>query len=393
MIPAGRAHLHVAAVSHPGMSGKNNEDRYAVSAFRLEDAASTPSLLAIVADGIGGHRAGEIAAEIAVETISRMVAVSDGSQPVKTLQDAIIQAAKTIHEEAEANTEQKGMGSTCACAWVIGSQLYTASVGDSRIYLVRANTIRQLSTDHTWVQEAIEQGMLRPEQARGHPNAHVIRRYLGARSGVTPDMRLKLIDGEDDVHALANQGTALQPGDMLLLCSDGLTDLVDDVEILAAIQTRRAEGALEELTNLSNQRGGHDNITMVMLSMPSIEQPTIPIAVRKSRSRLAVLAAGGLVFLVLLISLVTGAAWLMKGRGGPVVTEPSIQVEKATLFPAPAYTESPGSVPTTHAPATLPSVGSPMPESGTTPLPGNSSGAATLTPWPTNTPPAPLSLR
>ena len=107
--------------------------------------AGLPSLLAVVADGIGGHRAGEVAAELAVELISRSVAESDGQQPLYILQEALIRASQAIHKSAQENPEQRGMGSTCVCAWIIGDNLYTATVGDSRIYLLRAGGIYQLT--------------------------------------------------------------------------------------------------------------------------------------------------------------------------------------------------------------------------------------------------------
>jgi len=309
VIPAERAHLNVTAISHPGMTGKNNEDRYGVSAYTTNAENMLPSLLAVVADGIGGHRAGEVAAEIAVETISAGVAQSDGSQPLQTLREAIVSAGQAIGERAAIDPTLQGMGSTCACVWVIGSRLYAASVGDTRVYLIRENTIHRLTTDHTWVQEAIEHGLLAPEEARKHPNAHVIRRYLGSRQEVVPDTRLRLRPNENDAQAEANQGTELQPGDVLVMCSDGLTDLVDDGEILTALRTRNTRGALEELVRLSNRRGGHDNVTIITLAVPTIERPTIPVVVRRSRKRLVrVLGAAAALGLVL-VAVAAGVAW------------------------------------------------------------------------------------
>jgi protein phosphatase len=150
-----------------------------------------------------------------------------------------------------------------ACAWVHGNQLYTATVGDSRIYLARGGSIRQLSVDHTWVQEALEMGVLHPDQVNGHPNAHVIRRYLGSPEPPEVDLRMRLARNEADSQAVANQGVQLRPGDRLLLCSDGLTDLVSDAEILAILQRTPLSHATEALTALANQRGGHDNITII----------------------------------------------------------------------------------------------------------------------------------
>src|SRR5512137_2289994 len=112
MISAERAHLHVTAISHPGSSGKENEDRYGISAHTLDDATRTPSLLVVVSDGIGGHRAGEVAAELAVETVNMIVSESNASDPIGTLQLAIIRAGHTISELADSQPEYHGMGAT-----------------------------------------------------------------------------------------------------------------------------------------------------------------------------------------------------------------------------------------------------------------------------------------
>ncbi|HRQ23647.1 MAG TPA: protein phosphatase 2C domain-containing protein, partial [Anaerolineales bacterium] len=152
MIRTTLAHLHVAALSHAGMSGKNNEDRYAVSSFQLSTDDPRPAVFAVVADGIGGHHAGEVAAELAVNYISMHVAESNAKKPVKILEHAIHDASQAIAAHSAGRENEKGMGATCACVWVIGNRLYTAHVGDSRIYLLRGKYIQRLTTDHTWVQ-------------------------------------------------------------------------------------------------------------------------------------------------------------------------------------------------------------------------------------------------
>lgn len=250
------------------MKGKNNEDSYATSSFYVDKKRKIPSALAVISDGIGGHRAGEVASDIAVDIIHKKIAESDASQPVNILQDAMIQASEAIRRQAEADPAQKGMGATCVCAWVIGDRLYAASVGDSRLYLIREHTIRKLSIDHTWVQEAIDAGAITRDQARSHPNAHVIRRYLGSPQPAIPDLRLRLRQEDTDTQAEDNQGMPLLPGDVLLLCSDGLTDLVDDQEILDEIEENGLEVALQNLENLANERGGHDNITIIGMQVP-----------------------------------------------------------------------------------------------------------------------------
>ena len=224
MIRTQRAHVHVAALSHPGMTGKNNEDRFAVLSHVLGKDDPTPSLFAVLSDGIGGHRAGEVAAELAVDHISEVISNSNGRDPLAILEEAVHTASDAIAHHSASDDERHGMGATCACVWIIADKLYIAFVGDSRIYFLRGGKIQQLTTDHTWVQEAVEKNIIKPEDARNHPNVHVIRRYLGSVKLPEVDFRLKLSEGENSIQSSKNQGTTLQPEDILLLCSDGFGD-------------------------------------------------------------------------------------------------------------------------------------------------------------------------
>src|SRR5512146_2561566 len=144
MIRTVRAHLNVEALTHAGMTGKNNEDRYAVASFIPDKKDRTPILFAVLADGIGGHRAGEVAAELAVNHMMQVVARSDGRHIRRTIEDAVREASDAIAAHSESNENLKGMGATCATAWIVGDKLHTAYVGDSRIYLIRSGRIQQL---------------------------------------------------------------------------------------------------------------------------------------------------------------------------------------------------------------------------------------------------------
>lgn len=361
MISVNTSHLFVAARTHEGMSGKNNEDRFSVTAYRVSQSDPTPVVFAIVSDGIGGHRAGETAAEIAVETISEDVALSDGTHPVLTLQEAIIHASNSILAESETDDEKKGMGATCACVWVIGDRAYTATVGDSRIYLVRGTSIQQVSTDHTWIQEAISAGLLSPEEARSHPNAHVIRRYLGSRQVVEPDFRLKLNSSEGDAQSESNQGLQFLPKDLILLCSDGLTDLVNDDEILQALQTKDLDAGLNSMIELANQRGGHDNITIVVLGVPETFSQTKPLPehhVPTRRKRRILMPCLVTVIVILLVSTIvlTGGYffytqyWLPSTS--PVTSTPVVATAPpGTTTSVVVPSLSPGTQPTSPEPA------------------------------------------
>jgi serine/threonine protein phosphatase PrpC len=268
MIRTEKTHLKSVARSHAGMTGKNNEDRFGVSAFLLDEQSATPVLFAVLADGIGGHRAGEVAAEMVVDIVSKVVSESDGSNPQEILRQAIQTASREVYKLAQAEDGRKGMGATVVTTWVIGKRLYTAYVGDSRIYLIREGRIYRLTRDHSWIQEALDTGILTPEQAVGHPNAHVIRRYVGSPEPPEVDFRLRLSPQETNKESVNNQGLLLKNGDRLLLCSDGLTDLVEDPEILEIIQQNSPEDAVDKLTDLANERGGHDNITTVLVRVP-----------------------------------------------------------------------------------------------------------------------------
>jgi protein phosphatase len=362
MIRTQRAHLIVEAQTHAGMTGKNNEDRYAVTSFVLDENNRVPVLFAVLADGIGGHRAGEVAAELAVNHIIQVVAKSDGRDIRRTIQEAITEASDAIAAHSASNENLKGMGATCAIAWIIGDKLYTAYVGDSRIYLLRGGRIQQLTVDHTWVQEAIEKGILTPELAREHPNVHVIRRYLGSPEPPEADFRLKFFDNEGDRQAEENQGVQLLPDDVLLLCSDGLTDLAWNDEILETVRTKPGiREASRALVDLANTRGGHDNITVVLISAPS----DFKVVVKKNKKiEWLPWAIGGIAGIVFVLLAASVLAFSLLGGNAATPTPTLTLIPTLTRTPLPTLTASPT-----------------MTASPTQSLPV----APTYTPWPTNT--------
>jgi PPM family protein phosphatase len=323
MIRTTSAHLHIAAVTHPGMAGKQNEDRLAVSSYRISASNATRSVFAIVSDGIGGHRAGEVAAEIAVETISHMVAQADARQPVQALDNAIQVTSDLIAAKGKDNSQRLGMGTTCACAWIIGNQLFTASVGDSRIYLLRNGSLLQLTVDHTWVQEAVEKGILNPKDVRNHPNVHVIRRYLGSTKTPQADIRLRLARDESDTQSRSNQGLRLLPGDLLLLCTDGLTDVVEDAEIETAVRGLDLQSAAQALVDLACAHDGKDNITVVMMLVPWQDLLVKPaVRVKRPDRKLWLWVVGGLIGLILLAILIGGLTRIVFQSVLPLISTP-----------------------------------------------------------------------
>ncbi len=289
MNPSKKAHLDVAAISHPGEVREINEDRYSVTHYQLGDE-QTPVVLAIVADGIGGHQAGEVASQITVDTLVKSIGEADGSDPIDHLRHAVINAGRSVTESARHDEGLQGMGSTVAAVMIVADRLYSVTVGDSRIYLLRNSKLRQVSIDHTWVQEAINHGILTPEEARNHPNAHVLHRHLGGEKDPDPDFRLRLTDNEDDQQSEANQGMQLQPGDELLLCSDGLTDLVGDDEIRQNLLDDSPTDAVSKLVDLARARGGHDNITVMVVQVPQANSGCLGATARMTVAGAALLA-------------------------------------------------------------------------------------------------------
>lgn len=379
MIESEIPHIIVSELSHPGEKRTHNEDRYAIKNYRTA-GDDKPAVLAIVADGIGGHLAGEVAAQITTDTILNKLTPAEIKDPVQQLKEAIVEASRAVSQEAQETPERQGMGSTVAVAWILGSRLYTASAGDSRIYLAREDRIRQISIDHTWIQEALDYNIITPEEAENHPQAHVLRRYIGGREIHEPDTRLRLEAGEDDARSEANQGLRLRIGDQIFLCSDGLTDLVTDPEIFETLQKRPPTEAVTTLVDLARARGGHDNITVVLLTIPKLPRP---IQVRRKIPWVTATLAG-MIGLICLVTLVLAISWWFgiwpwSSRAGDVIASPTVErilptstgvMQDLTLpttsatfvqLPTPTRTQTPSD---TATPFPLPTVG---PSSTSTP--------------------------
>jgi len=372
MIRISRAHLNVEAYSHQGMTGKNNEDRFAVASYRISEEDRTPILFAVLADGIGGHKGGEVAAELAVNHIMQSFARSDGRFSKHVIEQAVNEASDAIAAHSSTNENLKGMGSTCAIVWIIDNKLHTAYVGDSRIYLMRSGHIQQLTIDHSWVQEAMEKGILTPELAREHPNVHVIRRYLGSPVPPEPDFRLNLIETEGASNPENNQGTELQPNDILLICSDGLTDLVWNDEILEVVRTKsNLREASRALVDLANDRGGHDNTTVILVGVPADFKTRTAPRKKKEANWLPWVIGGIVSFFLVLIAGSILVFYLLRVDRAETATPgvfASTALPEGTVTPLTPTT--PTIIPTETA---LPDVIQPV------------EPTTTLTPWPTNT--------
>ena len=208
--------------------------------------------LVVVADGMGGHSAGEVASQMAADIVSR-VYYEASAEPGAALRRAVEEANRRINEAAAADAAKHGMGTTCTAFALCGGRGYAAHVGDSRLYMLREGQLYQLSEDHSAVNEMVKMGIITKEQARTHEDKNVILRALGT----TPDVEVSVLEP-----------FALREGDRYLLCSDGLHDLVLEHEI-ASILSESADihAAGERLIALAKERGGHDNITVGILAI------------------------------------------------------------------------------------------------------------------------------
>lgn len=203
----------------------------------------------IVADGMGGHNAGDFASRYAVETVVEEIEASFEKNPVRILGRAIERANTLIRKRAKEDISCSGMGTTMVIATCIGRYLEVANVGDSRLYIVN-DRIRQITKDHSLVEEMVRMGGIDRASARNHPDKNIITRAIGARDYVEADFF----------------NLELQTGDMILLCSDGLTNMMDD-EMIHRILKRGGslKDRVEELVRAANQNGGKDNISVIVI--------------------------------------------------------------------------------------------------------------------------------
>jgi protein phosphatase len=206
--------------------------------------------LAVVADGMGAHAAGEIASQMAVDTILSIMRLTAGAAPVDRLETAITAAHAAIREKAQSSVRFDGMGTTVVMTFLHGKQLYHAHVGDSRLYRLRGGKLEQLTRDHSLLQESIDQGLYSPEEARARVARNILTRALGL------DGELKVDVGQVEVKG----------GDRFLLCSDGLYEMLPDAEIANTLQrTADLKKLVQTLVDMANERGGRDNLTVIVI--------------------------------------------------------------------------------------------------------------------------------
>ncbi|SCP98055.1 Stp1/IreP family PP2C-type Ser/Thr phosphatase [Anaerobium acetethylicum] len=233
------------SITDVGKKRKMNQDYVFTADYSI---GNLPNLF-IVADGMGGHNAGDFASKYTAETLLEAVRSSQEKTPVKIMEEAIQKANRSLIEKAEEDQNLAGMGTTLVAATIAEGCLYIANVGDSRLYVV-GKEIRQITRDHSLVEEMVRMGEIRREDARSHPDKNIITRAIGAGSDVTADFF------EVD----------LENGDMILMCTDGLTNMMEDEMIMEIMKKPADLGAkAEELVETANRNGGKDNIAVLII--------------------------------------------------------------------------------------------------------------------------------
>jgi PPM family protein phosphatase len=244
------------AVTDVGRKRKGNEDSLFVNPQQH---------LFVVADGMGGHAAGEVASKIAVDSINEFVCLTSGDEEItwpfgldenisydgNRLKTSVRYANRKVLEATQERADYEGMATTVAAVLVDGEQANVAHVGDSRVYLHRDGELKQLTSDHSWVNEQIQSGIISADQARSHPLRNVVTRALGGKPDLQVDMQLH----------------TMKEADTLLLCSDGLTGMLPDDEINTVLNDAGGDvkAAAQSLVDAANARGGDDNITVLLI--------------------------------------------------------------------------------------------------------------------------------
>ncbi len=232
--------LRMWGMTDPGLCRERNEDAV---------AWDREQRWALVADGMGGHQAGEVASHLVVETVKKRLYGRSSHDMKRLLRRAVDEANRRVHAEATADEQRQGMGATVVLARFTPRRLVVAHVGDSRLYRLRDGRLKQLTRDHSLVQELVDGGMLSAEEARHSPHRNVITRAVGYQATVSVEV--------------ASHGS--RRGDRVLLCSDGLSDLVEEERLAACLgRTAPPQTVARALTELANQAGGKDNIAVLV---------------------------------------------------------------------------------------------------------------------------------
>ena len=229
-----------------GVKRKLNQD----FVYASDEPVGQLENLYIVADGMGGHAAGDLASRCAVETMVDHIENAEEMPVLKLLGEALEEANRAVYAHAASNKELTGMGTTLVACTISGDDLYAVNIGDSRLYILD-DTIEQISSDHSLVAEMVKKGQITRENARFHPDRNIITKAVGVKEKLVPD----------------RYDVGLYPGDIVLLCSDGLTGMVGDKEILRIVrESGNLESAGRALIEAANAQGGNDNISVILIN-------------------------------------------------------------------------------------------------------------------------------
>ncbi|MCL7454575.1 MAG: Stp1/IreP family PP2C-type Ser/Thr phosphatase, partial [Anaerolineae bacterium] len=351
--PSATLALVAAKLSDVGRMRPHNEDYVDYHIPPDPHQLAQKGSIFLVADGMGGHRAGEVASQGAVEKVISQY-YSDASHDVpSSLVGAFRTANQQLHAQAQGDPGKAGMGTTLVAAVILGQKVYVANVGDSRAYLIRDKGITQITEDHSWVGEQVRAGLLTEDQSRRHPQRNLVTRALASKPSVDVD----LFEGE------------ISPGDSILLCTDGLTGRVQDAEIAAAVLQHTPEEATRRLVAQANERGGNDNITVLIVTADEAIRATRAAALAPSgqpQRGLLILGLIGLILAGLAVGAYLGTQWWLAPGNAPAALGTETSPANAA---SPFASET---IPAQTAAATdgTPPGETPLPPTGTLAAPG-----------------------
>src|ERR1700728_3806607 len=243
--------IETASLTDLGRQRSNNEDSYLYWEPDSDEEFLRKGRIAVIADGMGGYEGGQQASRLAVETVRQVYDHAFNADPQATLLEALESAHQSIQRYAVEHPQFYGMGTTCTALAIVGRQLHFAHVGDSRLYHIRGETVSRLTRDHSYVGRLVESGIVRSEDAESHPQRHILTAALGS--------------GRDIVPHIPEQPIELEESDVLVLCTDGLWSLVPERDLAQVAQANPPAEACAKLVRIALERGGPDNITVVVL--------------------------------------------------------------------------------------------------------------------------------
>src|SRR5258708_1742757 len=267
MVLGKKLRLASAAKSDVGLRRERNQDNTTHYVPADEHELAEKGALFVVCDGMGGHAAGEVAAELGIETIRKEYFAHPPADIISGIADASKAANEGIFTYARSHAEMSGMGTTCVTLVLQGGRAYIVNIGDSRAYILRNGVMRQVTQDHSWVAEQVRAGVLTEEQAHTHAHRNVITRSLGTQATVTADLFIE----------------TLAEGDRVLLCSDGLHGYVEEAAIeRELLRHDQPDESVQALIDLANDNGGPDNITAVVVHLLELPPVTDELALPPS---------------------------------------------------------------------------------------------------------------